>query len=108
MAVAARRRRPGSAAWPPRRTTAPDRNQATDSCRFRNVSRRHPSITVDGVTSPLNLGVEFGQLAVLSVALPLVLTVRNAAWFGDRGVKALSVAIALAGAALFVARLAGR
>jgi hypothetical protein len=55
-----------------------------------------------------NLGVEFGQLAVLAVALPLVLTVRNAEWFGDRGVKAASVAIALGGGALFVARLAGR
>jgi hypothetical protein len=54
-----------------------------------------------------NVGVEVGQLAVLAVALPLVLTVRNAPWFGDRGVKALSVAIALGGGALFVARLAG-
>jgi hypothetical protein len=54
-----------------------------------------------------NLGVEIGQLAVLSIALPLTLTARNAPWFGDRGVKAASVAIAIGGAALFVARLAG-
>jgi HupE / UreJ protein len=55
-----------------------------------------------------NLGVEIGQLAVLSVALPLVLTVRRAPWFGDRGVKVLSLAIAIGGAALFVVRLAAR
>ena len=55
-----------------------------------------------------NLGVEIGQLAVLGVALPLVLAARGAPWFGDRGVKVLSVAIAAAGAGLFVARLAAR
>ncbi|HLK91494.1 MAG TPA: HupE/UreJ family protein [Polyangia bacterium] len=55
-----------------------------------------------------NLGVEIGQLAVLSVALPLVLTVRRAPWFGDRGVRALSIAIALGGGALFVSRLVAR
>jgi hypothetical protein len=55
-----------------------------------------------------NLGVEVGQLAVLCVALPLILAVREAPWFGDRGVKALSVAIAVGGAALFVARLVAR
>jgi hypothetical protein len=54
-----------------------------------------------------NLGVELGQLAVLSIALPLTLAVRNARWFGDRGVKLLSVAIALGGLVLFVLRLAG-
>jgi len=53
-----------------------------------------------------NLGVELGQLAVLSIALPLVLTARNAPWFGDRGVKITSAAIAAGGAALFVVRLA--
>jgi hypothetical protein len=53
-----------------------------------------------------NLGVEIGQLAVLAVALPLVLTVRRAPWFGDRGVKALSIAIAIGGAVLFVVRVA--
>jgi len=55
-----------------------------------------------------NLGVEIGQLAVLSIALPLALTARNAPCFGDPGVKTVSVAIAIGGAALFVARLAGR
>ncbi len=52
-----------------------------------------------------NLGVEVGQLAVLSIALPLVLAARNAPWFGDRGVRTLSIAIAVGGAALFVARI---
>jgi hypothetical protein len=55
-----------------------------------------------------NLGVEVGQLAVLSVALPVILAAREAAWFGDRGVKLLSLAIAAGGVVLFVARLAGR
>ncbi len=55
-----------------------------------------------------NLGVEIGQLAVLAVALPLTLAARNAPWFGDRGAKALSVAIAVAGGTLFILRLAAR
>jgi hydrogenase/urease accessory protein HupE len=52
-----------------------------------------------------NLGVELGQLAVLSLALPLTLAARRAPWFGDRGVKWLSVAIALGGGVLFVVRV---
>jgi hypothetical protein len=52
-----------------------------------------------------NLGVELGQLAVLAVALPLTLMARSAPWFGARGVRWLSIAIALGGAVLFVARL---
>jgi len=55
-----------------------------------------------------NLGVELGQLAVLALALPLTLAARRAPWFGDRGVRALSVAIAVGGGALFVARLFAR
>jgi hydrogenase/urease accessory protein HupE len=53
-----------------------------------------------------NLGVEIGQLAVLALALPLVLAARRAPAFGSRGVRAVSSTIALAGAVLFVARLA--
>jgi hypothetical protein len=52
-----------------------------------------------------NLGVEIGQLAVLSIALPLTLRARNAPWFGARGVKWLSVAIAVGGGVLFVVRI---
>lgn len=55
-----------------------------------------------------NGGVELGQLAVLSLALPLVLALRRAPWFGERGVKVVSVAIAAGGAALFVVRLVNR
>jgi hydrogenase/urease accessory protein HupE len=55
-----------------------------------------------------NLGVEVGQLAVLALVLPIVLRARGATWFGERGVKALSVAIALGGAALFVMRVIAR
>ncbi len=53
-----------------------------------------------------NLGVELGQLGVLAIVLPLVLTARRAPWFGDRGVKIASLAIAIGGAVLFVVRLA--
>src|SRR5579863_3120679 len=55
-----------------------------------------------------NLGVEIGQLAVLAVALPLTAAARNASWFGDRGVRTLSIAIAVGGGVLFVARLVAR
>jgi hypothetical protein len=54
-----------------------------------------------------NLGVELGQLAVLAVALPLVLSFRRAPAFGERGVRAVSSTIALAGIVLFVVRLVG-
>jgi hypothetical protein len=54
-----------------------------------------------------NLGVELGQLGVLALALPLVLAARRAPAFGSRGVRAVSSTIALAGAVLFVVRLAG-
>ena len=52
-----------------------------------------------------NAGVELGQLAVLSLVLPLTLAARRAPWFGDRGVKVVSVAIAVGGIALFIVRL---
>ena len=55
-----------------------------------------------------NLGVELGQLGVLSLALPLTLAARRAPWFGERGVKVLSVVIAVGGAVLFIVRLVAR
>ena len=73
---------------------------------LREIALPHAQIPVALVS--FNLGVEIGQLAVLSIALPLTLTARSAPWFGDRGVKVLSVAIAVGGLALFVARLVGR
>jgi hydrogenase/urease accessory protein HupE len=55
-----------------------------------------------------NVGVELGQLAVLALALPFVLKARRAPWFGERGVKLLSLAIAIGGVALFIVRLVAR
>ncbi len=55
-----------------------------------------------------NLGVEIGQLAILSLALPLVLRARGARWFGERGVRLLSLAIAVGGAVLFIVRVVAR
>ncbi len=71
---------------------------------LREIALPRPEVPVALVS--FNLGVEVGQLAVLAVALPLVLAARRAPWFGDRGVRALSLAIAAGGAALFIARLA--
>ncbi len=73
---------------------------------LREIALPHAQVPVALVS--FNLGVEIGQLAVLSVALPLVLTIRRAPWFGDRGVKVLSLAIAIGGGVLFVVRLAAR
>jgi hypothetical protein len=73
---------------------------------LREIALPHAQVPVALVS--FNLGVEIGQLAVLSVALPLVLTIRRAPWFGDRGVKALSIAIAVGGGVLFIARLVAR
>ncbi len=73
---------------------------------LREIALPRAQVPIALVT--FNLGVEIGQLAVLLVAVPLVLTARRAPWFGDRGVKAVSAAIAVAGAVLFILRLAGR
>lgn len=73
---------------------------------LREIALPHAQVPIALVS--FNLGVEIGQLGVLSIALPLTLAARNAPWFGDRGVKALSLAIAIGGAVLFVVRLAAR
>ena len=70
---------------------------------LREIGLPHGQIPIALVS--FNLGVEIGQLGVLSIALPLALAARRAPWFGDRGVKILSAAIAVGGAALFVVRL---
>jgi hydrogenase/urease accessory protein HupE len=54
-----------------------------------------------------NLGVEAGQLAVLAVLLPLVLFLRDRAWFEPRAVRILSGAVALAGGIWFITRVVG-
>jgi len=73
---------------------------------LRAIGLPHGQVPIALVS--FNLGVEIGQLGVLSIALPLVLAARRTAWFGDRGVKVLSAAIALGGGALFVVRLVAR
>ena len=52
-----------------------------------------------------NLGVETGQLAVVSVLLPVVMVLRKKPWFETRGVPVVSVVIILAGLSWFVARI---
>jgi hydrogenase/urease accessory protein HupE len=70
---------------------------------LREIGLPHGQIPIALVS--FNLGVEIGQLGVLSIALPLTLAARKARWFGDRGVKILSAAIAIGGGVLFVVRL---
>jgi hydrogenase/urease accessory protein HupE len=54
-----------------------------------------------------NLGVEAGQLAVLSVVLPLLLYARRREWFLTYGVRALSAVVVLLGAGWFTLRVTG-
>jgi hydrogenase/urease accessory protein HupE len=54
-----------------------------------------------------NLGVESGQLAVLSVVLPLLIALRKKAWLTDRGVRLASIVVIAAGLVWFVARVVG-
>jgi hypothetical protein len=70
---------------------------------LREIALPHAQVPVALVS--FNLGVELGQLGVLAIALPLTLAARRAPQFGERGVRAVSSTIALAGAALFIARL---
>ena len=73
---------------------------------LREIALPRAQVPIALVT--FNLGVEIGQLAVLSIILPLTLAARRAPWFGNRGVKVLSLAIAVGGAVLFVVRLVAR
>ena len=54
-----------------------------------------------------NLGVEAGQILVLLPVLPLVLWLGRAAWFGRRGVRAVSAGVVAVGLYWFVERTAG-
>lgn len=65
-----------------------------------------PRAELPGALAGFNAGVEIGQLAVLLVALPLLARLRAAGLLGDRAVRAASVALAAAGAAWCVARVA--
>jgi hypothetical protein len=71
---------------------------------LRAIALPHAQVPVALVS--FNVGVEIGQLAVLAVALPLTLAARRAPQFSDRGARAVSSTIAVAGVILFVARLA--
>jgi hypothetical protein len=70
---------------------------------LREIGLPHAQVPVALVS--FNLGVELGQLGVLALALPLVLAARRAPQFGERGVRAVSGTIALAGVVLFVVRV---
>jgi hydrogenase/urease accessory protein HupE len=58
-----------------------------------------------GALFSFNVGVELGQLAVLAVAFPVIQQFRRTAWFGPRGVPALSLGTALAGVLWFFDRV---
>ncbi len=73
---------------------------------LRAIALPRPQLPIALVS--FNAGVELGQLAVLAVALPLTVAARHAPWFGDRGVRLVSLAIAVGGGALFIARLVAR
>jgi hydrogenase/urease accessory protein HupE len=70
---------------------------------LREIALPHAQIPVALVS--FNLGVELGQLGVLAIALPLTIAARRAPRFGERGVRAVSSTIALAGLVLFVVRV---
>jgi hydrogenase/urease accessory protein HupE len=71
---------------------------------LREISLTRAQIPVALVS--FNLGVEVGQLAVMAIVLPLVLTARKRGWLERRGTLALSAAVAAAGAVWFVSRVA--
>jgi hydrogenase/urease accessory protein HupE len=54
-----------------------------------------------------NVGVELGQLAVLTVVLPLVLWARQRPWFRLYGVRGLSSVVVLLGVGWFALRVMG-
>ena len=64
-----------------------------------------PRETLPLALATFNVGVEAGQLALLALALPVVLTLRKREWFVPRGVQALSAAVALAGLVWFLERV---
>lgn len=52
-----------------------------------------------------NLGVESGQLAVLTVLLPLVIVLRKKAWWNEKGVFLTSIVVIVLGLVWFVTRV---
>ncbi|HVK69279.1 MAG TPA: HupE/UreJ family protein [Polyangium sp.] len=64
-----------------------------------------PRPQIPGALLAFNLGVEAGQLAVLAVVLPLLVTAQKRKWLEKRGVKILSLGIAALGLVWFVLRI---
>lgn len=64
-----------------------------------------PRAQLPGALALFNLGVELGQVAALAAIFPFVIVARRRAWFRERGVRAISVAIAVLGFAWFAARV---
>jgi len=66
-----------------------------------------PAADLPLALASFNAGVEAGQVAVLTLALPMMRWLGGRRWFAGYGVRALSGAVAAAGAAWFVARVTG-
>jgi hydrogenase/urease accessory protein HupE len=64
-----------------------------------------PRAQIPGALVSFNLGVETGQLVVLMIVLPILVSLRKQDWFEPRAVRVVSGAVALAGSIWFVARL---
>jgi hypothetical protein len=54
-----------------------------------------------------NVGVEAGQLAVMTIVVPALLFARKRGWLGPVGTRALSVGVALTGAVWLAMRVLG-
>jgi hydrogenase/urease accessory protein HupE len=70
---------------------------------LRQISLPHKEIPLALLS--FNVGVEAGQFAVLIVTLPVIFWLRRHRWFLDRGVHAVSGAIAFAGILWFLVRV---
>jgi hydrogenase/urease accessory protein HupE len=66
-----------------------------------------PKADVPKALLGFNLGVEVGQLAVMAIVLPLIMTARKRPWFEKKGVRYASYVIAGLGIVWFVARIIG-
>jgi hydrogenase/urease accessory protein HupE len=64
-----------------------------------------PSAQLPLALLSFNIGVEIGQLMILAIATPAVFWLRRKEWFAQHGVRAMSVAIALAGLGWFIQRV---
>jgi len=65
-----------------------------------------PTAQVPTALISLSLGVEAGQLLAIAFGLPVMMLIRQTAWFEPKGVRVLSAAVALAGGCWFVIRVA--